>query len=171
MKNGDTTDRGILPMRKALDFCLPDQKGETTCLKDFRGKWVVLYFYPKDNTKGCTLEATDYRDNLESLEKLGAAIVGVSPDSVKSHQNFAEKYNLNFNILSDPEHGVLVKYGVWQLKKMYGREYMGVVRSTFIINPEGHIENEWINVRVKGHVEKVKQKLSELIAKSKKANA
>lgn len=171
MKNGDNTDRGILAMKKAVDFCLPDQNGETICLKDFGDKWVVLYFYPKDNTKGCTLEAKDYRDNLESLEKLGAAVVGVSPDSVESHQNFAERYNLNFSILSDSDHGVLEKYGVWQLKKMFGREYMGVVRSTFIINPEGYIENEWVNVRVKGHVEKVKQKLLELIAKSKKANA
>lgn len=150
--------------KKAMDFCLPNQNGETTCLKDFRGKWVVLYFYPKDNSRGCTLEAESFRDNLPSLEDLGAVVVGVSPDSVKSHQNFAQKHNLEFILLSDPEHEVLEKYGVWQLKKMYGREYMGVVRSTFIIDPEGYIENEWTKVRVKGHVEKVKQKLSELVS-------
>jgi peroxiredoxin Q/BCP len=148
--------------KKAPDFCLPDQNGETKCLRDFGGKWLVLYFYPKDNSKTCTLEAVNFMDNLKSLEDLGAVVVGVSPDSVKSHQNFAKKHNLKFTLLSDPEHKVLEKYGVWQLKKMYGREYMGVVRSTFIINPEGYIENEWTKVRVKGHVEAVKQKLSEL---------
>jgi peroxiredoxin Q/BCP len=148
--------------KKAPDFCLPDQKGETKCLRDFGGKWLILYFYPKDNSKTCTLEAVNFMDNLKSLEDLGAVVVGVSPDSVKSNQNFAKKHNLKFTLLSDPEHKVLEKCGVWQLKKMYGREYMGVVRSTFIINPEGYIENEWTKVRVKGHVEAVKQKLSEL---------
>ncbi len=148
--------------RKAPNFCLPNQNEERTCLKDFRDKWVVLYFYPKDNSKGCTLEAVSFMDNFKSFEDLGAVVVGVSPDSVKSHQNFAKKHDLKFTLLSDPEHEVLEKYGVWQLKKMYGKEYMGVVRSTLIINPEGIIEKEWTKVRVKGHVEEVKQKLSEL---------
>lgn len=139
-----------------------DQNDKKVCLKDLRGKWVVLYFYPKDNSKSCTLEAVSFTDNLKTLEDVGAVVVGVSPDSVKSHQNFAAKHGLNFSLLSDPEHEVLEKYGVWTLKKMYGREYMGVERSTLIINPEGYIENEWRKVRVKGHVEEVKQKLSEL---------
>jgi len=163
MRDGKIFGSEIFMSKKAMDFCLFNQNGENTCLKDFRGKWVVLYFYPKDNSRGCTLEAENFRDNLQSFKDLGAVVVGVSPDSVKSHQNFAKKYNLNFSLLSDPEHKVLENYGVWQLKKMYGREYMGVVRSTFIIDSEGYIKNEWIKVRVKGHFEKVKQKLSELV--------
>ena len=148
--------------KKAPDFCLPDQNAKKVCLKDLSGKLGVLYFYPKDNSKSCTLEAVSFTDNLKTLEELGAVVVGVRPDSVKSLQNFATKHDLNFALLSDPEHEVLESYGVWALKKMYGREYMGVERSTFIINPEGYIENEWRKVRVKGHVEEVKQKLSEL---------
>ena len=148
--------------RKAPDFCLLDQNNKTVCLKDIDKKWVVLYFYPKDNSKGCTLEAINFSNNLRSLEDLGAVVVGVSPDSVKSHQNFAKKHDLNFILLSDPKHEVLEKYGAWGLKKMYGREFMGVVRSTFIINPEGNIEKEWKKVRVKGHVEEVKHELLEL---------
>lgn len=148
--------------KKAPEFCLLDQNDKKVCLKDFRGKWIVLYFYPKDNSKSCTLEAVSFTDNLKTLEEMGAVVVGVSPDSVKSHQNFGAKHDLSFTLLSDTEHEVLESYGVWTLKKMYGREYMGVERSTFIINPEGYIENEWRKVRVKGHVEEVKQKLSEL---------
>jgi peroxiredoxin Q/BCP len=148
--------------KKAPEFCLLDQNDKKVCLKDLRGKWVVLYFYPKDNSKSCTLEALSFTDNLNTLEEMGAVVMGVSPDSVKSHKNFAAKYDLNFTLLSDPEHEVLEKYGVWTLKKIYGREYMGVERSTFIINPEGYVENEWKKVRVKGHVDQIKQKLSEL---------
>jgi len=148
--------------KKAPEFCLLDQNDKKVCLKDLRGKWVVLYFYPKDNSKSCILEAVSFTDNLKTLEDMGAVVMGVSPDSVKSHQNFVAKHYLNFTLLSDPEHEVLENYGVWTLKKMYGREYMGVERSTFIINPEGYVENKWRKVRVKGHVEKVKQKLSEL---------
>jgi peroxiredoxin Q/BCP len=148
--------------KKAPEFCLPDQNDKKVCLSDFRGKWVVLYFYPKDNSKSCTLEAVSFTDNLKTFEEMGTVVVGVSPDSVKSHQKFAAKHDLTFTLLSDPEHEVLEKYGVWTLKKMYGREYMGVERTTVIINPKGYIENVWRKVRVKDHVEKVKQKLSEL---------
>ena len=148
--------------QEALAFCLPDQDGETFCLENLRGKWIILYFYPRDNSKSCTLEAIIFTENLKSLEEMGAVVVGVSPDSVKSHHNFAQKHDLNFTLLSDPEHEVLEKFGVWQLKKMYGKEYMGVERSTFIINPDGYIVYEWRKVRVKGHVEEVKQTLSEL---------
>ena len=146
----------------APPFCLFNQNDERVCLEDFRSKWVILYFYPKDNSKACTLEALSFTDNLKSFKEMDAVVVGVSPDSVKSHKNFAHKHNLEFILLSDPEHKVLDKYEVWKLKKMYGREYMGVERSTFIINPEGYFEKEWRKVRVKGHVEEVKLKLSEI---------
>ena len=133
-----------------------------TCLKDFRNNWIILYFYPKDNSKGCTLEAIEFTNNFQTLQELDTVILGISPDSIKSHQNFAQKHNLKFILLSDPQHKVLEKYGVWQLKKMYGKEYMGVIRSTYIINPEGLIEKEWKKVRVKGHVEEVKKELIKL---------
>ena len=131
-------------------------------MRDFRGKWIVLYFYPKDNTSGCTREAVDFIEHLDEFEKLNAAVLGVSPDSVKSHQRFIEKHNLKVTLLSDPEHKVIEQYGAWQLKKMYGREYYGVVRSTFLINLDGHISYIWPKVKVKGHVEEVKKKLIEL---------
>ena len=148
---------------KAPDFCLSSQNEKTYCLSDFKGKWLVLYFYPKDNSKSCTLQALSFTDNLSELEDMGVNVIGISPNSVKSHKNFAEKHNLEFILLSDPDHKVLEKFGVWQIKKMYGKEYMGVIRSTFIINPEGNIVSEWRKVRVKGHVEEVKQKIAELI--------
>jgi len=147
---------------KAPDFCLPDKDSNNVCLKDFKGKWIVLYFYPKDNTKGCTLEALDFTENLMEFETMNAVVIGVSPDSVKSHQSFAERHQLQVMLLSDPDHTVLEQYGVWQLKKMYGREYYGVVRSTFLINPEGVIVHSWRNVKVKNHVNIVKEKLQEL---------
>ncbi|TRO47321.1 thioredoxin-dependent thiol peroxidase [Candidatus Bathyarchaeota archaeon] len=147
---------------QAPKFCLPDQDGNEACLKDFSGKWVVLYFYPKDNTKGCTLEALDFTMSREAFEEMGATVLGVSPDSVKSHRGFCDKHGLSITLLSDPEHGVLEAYGVWQLKKMYGREYPGVVRSTFLVDPEGRIAHAWRKVRVNGHVEAVKAKLAEL---------
>lgn len=157
MKDNPVPDVGD----EAPRFCLPDQNGEEICLDRFKGGWLILYFYPRDNTKGCTLEAIDFTSNLEELEILGAVIVGVSPDSVKSHRNFCDKHGLKITLLSDPEHGVLKMYGVWQLKKMYGREFHGVVRSTFIIDPDGIIRKVWRKVKVKGHVEAVKQKLIE----------
>ncbi len=147
---------------KAPDFCLPDQNDKEVCLKDYRGKWVVLYFYPKDNTSGCTKEAIGFTEMKKEFEKMGAIILGVSPDSTKSHRNFIEKKDLKITLLSDPEHKVLEAYGAWQLKKMYGREYYGVVRSTFLISPEGKIAFVWPKVKVAGHVENVLEKLKEL---------
>jgi peroxiredoxin Q/BCP len=147
---------------KALEFCLPDQDGNQVCLKDFAGKWVILYFYPKDMTKGCTLEAIDFSSAIPEFDEMNAVILGVSPDSIASHQKFRAKEDLHVTLLSDPDHSVLEKYGVWQLKKMYGREYYGVVRSTFLIDPEAAIAHSWLKVRVKGHVEAVKNKLREL---------
>ena len=147
---------------KAPEFCLLDQNDEQICLENFRNKWVILYFYPKDNSKACTLEALSFTNNLKSFKEMGAVVIGISPDSVKSHKNFAYKHNLELILLSDPDHKVLNEYNVWKLKKMYGKVYMGVVRSTFLINPKGYIEKEWTKVRVKGHVQEVKQKLLEL---------
>jgi len=151
--------------QKAPEFCLPNQDETEICLRDLAGKWIVLYFYPKDNTPGCTTEACDFTEAIEEFEDLDAIILGVSPDSPKKHRNFIEKKNLKITLLSDENKEVLKKYGVWGLKKMYGKEYEGVIRSTFIINPEGEIVAEWKNVKVKGHVEKVKEKLKELQGK------
>ncbi len=148
--------------RKAPDFCLPNQDEVEICLRDLSGKWVVLYFYPKDNTPGCTTEACDFTENLPDFEGLDAVILGVSPDSPKKHRNFIEKKNLKITLLSDEEKKVCELYGVWQLKKMCGKEYMGVVRTTFLISPDGKIAHIWNKVRVKGHVQAVKEKLEEL---------
>jgi len=147
---------------KAPDFCLPNQDMEEICLRDLRGAWVVLYFYPKDNTPGCTTEACDFTEALPDFTGLGATILGVSPDSPKKHQNFIAKKDLKITLLSDEDKEVLQAYGVWQLKKNYGREYMGVVRSTYLIDPDGNVAYVWEKVRVKGHVDAVKQKLAEL---------
>ena len=147
---------------KAPEFCLPNQDNEEICLRDLRGTWVVLYFYPKDSTPGCTTEACDFTEALPDFTGLGATILGVSPDSVKRHQNFIAKKELKITLLSDEGKEVLQAYGVWQLKKNYGREYMGVVRSTYLIDPDGNVAAVWEKVRVKGHVEAVKVKLEEL---------
>jgi peroxiredoxin Q/BCP len=148
--------------QKAPDFCLPNQDDVEICLRDLKGKWVVLYFYPKDNTPGCTTEAVGFTEAAPDFSSLDAVIIGVSPDSTKKHRNFIEKHNLGITLLSDESTDTMQKYGVWQLKKNYGREYMGVVRSTFIIDPEGVVRAKWEKVRVKGHVEAVKEKLQEL---------
>ncbi len=147
----------------AFEFCLPDSDEKRVCLSDFKGRWVVLYFYPKDNTSGCTREAMEFTEKKGEFEELGAVILGISPDSPKSHRNFREKKSLTITLLSDEDHKVLEAYGAWQLKKMYGREYMGVVRSTFLIDPNGIIRYIWPKVKVKGHVEDVLNKLKELI--------
>ena len=131
-------------------------------LKSLAGKWVVLYFYPKDNTPGCTTEAGDFSQSLRDFSDLDAVILGVSTDSTKKHRNFIEKKDLKITLLSDEEHKVLEQFGIWQLKKNYGREYMGIVRSTFIIDPEGIIRAVWEKVKVKNHVNEVKEKLKEL---------
>lgn len=148
---------------KAPHFCLPDQNNKKVCLEDLKGKWVVLYFYPKDNTVGCTREALDFSENLKDFEKMRTIILGVSPDSTKSHVNFVKKHNLQITLLSDPEHIILEKYGVWQIKKMYGEEFYGVVRTSFIIDPHGEIVHIWKHVKVKGHIEGVKKRLKELV--------
>lgn len=146
-------------MKKAYNFCLPDAEGNEHCLKDFKGKWVVLYFYPKDNTSGCTREAVGFTEMKDEFSKLNAEIIGVSKDSPESHRKFIDKHDLKILLLSDVEHKVLEKYGAWGLKKNYGREYYGVIRSSILIDPEGGIRKEWHKVRVKGHVEAVLETL------------
>ncbi|MDD5425607.1 MAG: thioredoxin-dependent thiol peroxidase [candidate division Zixibacteria bacterium] len=147
---------------KAPDFTLEDQFGKKVKLSDFNGQWVVLYFYPKDNTAGCTTEACDFSDNIKTFEEINTIVLGVSPDSVASHHNFADKHNLKLTLLSDPEHKVLEKYGVWRKKSMYGREYYGVVRTTLLIDPDGRIAHLWEKVKVAGHVDEVLKKYTEL---------
>jgi peroxiredoxin Q/BCP len=134
---------------RAPDFSLPDSQEKEISLKDFQGNWLVLYFYPKDNTSGCTQEALDFNDLRGEFEKLGARILGISPDSSASHRKFAEKHGLAFPLLSDPEKSVLQIYGAWGTKKNYGKEYQGVIRSTFLISPEGIIKGLWRNVKVR----------------------
>jgi len=147
---------------KAPDFKLPDADGETVSLKDYKDKWLILYFYPKDNTSGCTTEAIDFTGSLPEFKKLNTAVVGVSPDSCKSHQKFITKHDLAVTLLSDEEKSVMEKYGVWQLKKMYGKDYFGVVRTTLIIGPDGKIKHIWNSVKVTGHIEDVLGKLKEV---------
>lgn len=149
----------------APDFNVLNQDEANVKLSDFKGKWVVLYFYPKDNTPGCSTEGIEFTAKVDDFEKENAIILGVSPDSCKSHRRFIEKKQLNLTLLSDTEKEIMEKYGVWQLKKMYGREFMGVVRTTFLINPEGKIAHIWNKVKVKGHVDAVFEKLKELMKK------
>ncbi len=149
---------------KAPDFCLKNAEEKDVCLKDLRGKWIILYFYPKDNTSGCTKEAIGFSEKLDEIHALGAEVIGISKDSTKSHRNFIQKHNLRIILLSDPEHTVIEAYRAWQLKKNYGREYYGTVRSTFLIDPEGKIAYIWPKVKVKGHVDEVIEKLKELSA-------
>lgn len=141
-----------------LNMVLPaiDENGQEKEIKlsDFAGKKVVLYFYPKDNTSGCTQEACDFRNNFNRLTPK-AVVIGVSPDSIKSHIKFKEKQNLNFTLISDTEHKLAEQLGAWGEKSMYGRKYFGIIRSTFILNERGEIEKEWRKVKVKGHVEEV----------------
>jgi peroxiredoxin Q/BCP len=144
------------------DFALPDQNGETRRLADYAGRWLVIYCYPKDNTSGCSLEAQDFTCAAGKFEAKGAAVVGVSPDSVKSHASFTAKKDLGITLLSDTEHALLEATGVWQLKKMCGREYMGVVRSTFLVDPQGVVRASWTKVKVPGHVDDVLAKLTSL---------
>ncbi|PKM52337.1 MAG: thioredoxin-dependent thiol peroxidase [Firmicutes bacterium HGW-Firmicutes-7] len=140
---------------KAPDFTLINGQGSTVSLKDFLGKKVIIYFYPKDNTPGCTSQACGFRDSYGDFQSSNTIVIGISKDNVKSHSNFAAKYELPFVLLCDEEGKVCEQFGVWKIKKNYGKEYMGIVRSTFVINEEGIIEKVFPNVKVDGHVEKV----------------
>jgi thioredoxin-dependent peroxiredoxin len=147
---------------KVSDFCRPNQDEEEICFRDIKGRWLVLYFYPKDNTPGCTTEACDFTAALPDFKGLDATIFGVSPDSPAKHRSFIEKKDLGITLLADEDKSLCEAFGVWQLKKFMGKEYMGVVRSTFIIDPQGVIAASWEKVKVKGHIDEVKQKLKEL---------
>jgi thioredoxin-dependent peroxiredoxin len=146
----------------APDFCLPNQDDVEICLRDLRGKWIVLYFYPKDNTPGCTTEACDFSEAAPDFSSMNAIILGVSADSTAKHRDFIEKKDLSITLLSDENKSMLEEYGIWQLKKNYGKEYMGIVRSTLIINPDGVIKAIWKNVKVNEHAKIVKEKLEVL---------
>jgi peroxiredoxin Q/BCP len=151
--------------QKAPDFSLPAVSGKTVSLKDYKGKWVIVYFYPKDNTPGCTIEAKEFTDSISEFTKLGTDILGISADTPESHIKFAKKHELKLKLLSDVEKKALVAYGAWGIKKMYGKEYWGIIRSTFLVNPEGNIARAWYNVKVKGHVAEIKKTIEELSQK------
>jgi thioredoxin-dependent peroxiredoxin len=140
---------------KAPVFTLPSTSGSTVSLGDFAGKKLVLYFYPKDSTPGCTQEACDFRDNLARIQAAGAVLLGVSADGMASHHKFRQKHDLPFDLLSDETHAMLEKYGVWKEKKLYGKTFMGIERSTVIIDEEGIVRQVFPKVKVKGHVEEV----------------
>ena len=149
----------------APDFTLPADDGAEVHLADLRGQWVIVYFYPRDNTPGCTTEACAFRDQYAAFrDAKDAVILGVSADSIKSHVRFRAKHELPFRLLSDGDHEMMTAWQVWGEKKNYGRTYMGIIRSTFIINPAGEIAASWHNLRVKGHVDKVLARLIELQA-------
>lgn len=147
--------------RKAPAFSLPSSDGDKVSLKDLAGKYVVLYFYPKDNTPGCTTEANDFNKALKKFQARDALVMGVSKDSIESHCKFADKYKLKFPLLSDPDHKILEKYGAWGEKNMYGKKSMGIIRSTVLIGPDGKVIKHFPKVRVNGHVDAVLQALDE----------
>jgi peroxiredoxin Q/BCP len=143
----------------APDFTLPADDGTSVTLSALRGRKVVLYFYPKDDTPGCTTQACDLRDAQPRFSDIGAVVLGVSPDSVASHRKFRDKYGLNFGLLADEDHAVAEAYGVWVEKSMYGRAYMGVERSTFVIGEDGTVLEAWRKVKPEGHAERVAEAL------------
>ncbi|MCI1858439.1 MAG: thioredoxin-dependent thiol peroxidase [Sporolactobacillus sp.] len=148
----------------APDFTLESMEGEKVTLSDFHGKNVVLYFYPRDMTPGCTNEACDFRDQNERFAKVDTVVIGISPDSVEKHRKFIEKHHLPFTLLSDPNHEVSSQYGTWQKKKNFGREYMGMIRTTYLVDKKGVIANSWTKVKVSGHVDEVYRYVKEHLA-------
>jgi thioredoxin-dependent peroxiredoxin len=143
----------------APDFTLPDDTGKAHKFSGYKGKKVILYFYPKDNTSGCTKEACNFRDNIKIISKRNAVVIGVSKDNTESHKKFKNKFTLPFTLLSDEELTVLSDYGVWKEKSMYGRKYMGIERTTFLIDEKGIILEIWNKVKVPGHVEEIISKI------------
>ena len=148
--------------KAAPAFTLDTDTGDRLALKDLKGRAVVLYFYPKDDTSGCTIEACEFRDAFPRFKSSKAVILGISPDSVASHQKFKAKYELPFTLLADPDHEVADKYGVWRKKSMYGRSYMGIARTTFVIDKDGKVAKIFEKVKPKGHAEEVEQALEAL---------
>ncbi|MFW6058943.1 MAG: thioredoxin-dependent thiol peroxidase [Phycisphaeraceae bacterium] len=152
----------VAPGRAAPAFTLTDQAERKHKLSDYRGHWVVLYFYPKDDTPGCTKEACQFRDMSDQFQRRGAVVFGVSPDDEASHEKFASKFELPFALLADHDAKVCAKYGVWQEKTNFGRKYMGVVRTTYLIDPQGKVAHRWDKVKVADHGDRVLAKLDEL---------
>ena len=150
--------------KRAPAFTLPDQDGVKVKLSDLKGQWVVLYFYPRDDTPGCTTEACDFTDGVKGFEKLEATVLGCSPDSLESHKKFIAKHKLKVRLLSDPEHKTMDDYGAWGEKTLYGKKSEGVIRSTVLIDPDGKVAHHWKKVSADGHAEKVREKLAELVA-------
>ena len=150
-------------MASVPDFSLPGSDGNTYSPQSLQGRWYVLYFYPKDNTPGCTTEACDFRDQFARLSGHGVTVLGVSPDSLVSHEKFISKYELPFVLLSDTDHALASALGAWGPKKFMGKEYDGIIRSTFLINSQGEVVREWKKVKVKGHVDEVLAALEELV--------
>lgn len=144
---------------KAPDFSLLSDSGKTISLKSLKGHKIVIYFYPKDNTSGCTKEACDFKDSIKTFENKETVILGISKDSIESHKSFKSKYNLPFNLLSDETGQVVKDYGVWKEKSMYGKKYMGIERTTFLIDEKGKIKEIWNKVKVPGHVQNIISKL------------
>ena len=155
--------------RKAPAFTLANQLEQKVALRDLIGHWLVLYFYPKDDTPGCTKEACEFTSHLKQFQALRATVIGVSPDSPESHQKFIKKHRLKVELLSDPDHKILAKYGAWGEKSMYGRKYEGVLRTTVIIDPSGKVAHRWDKVKPAGHAAEVRTKLDELISARKDA--
>jgi peroxiredoxin Q/BCP len=151
-------------MTAAYEFTLKNQDENLVSLTDYKGKWVVLYFYPKDDTPGCTKEACNFRDGRAVLEDMGASVVGISKDSPASHKKFSEKYNLNFKLLSDPEAEVIKKYGAWAEKSMFGKKYFGINRNTFLIDPSGNIYKEYKGVNPAKHINDIYDDLKKVLA-------
>ena len=152
----------IEPGKKAPSFSLPDQNGKKHSLADYQGRHLILYFYPKDDTPGCTKESCAFQDHLPQFTKGKAAVVGISVLDSTSKKRFADKYGLEFPLLADEDHAVMEKYGVWQEKSMYGRKYMGVARTTYLISPDGKVLKRWDGVKVPGHVDEVLHALQQL---------
>ncbi len=148
--------------KKAPAFSLKDQDGKTVKLSDFEGQWLVLYFYPNDDTPGCTIQACDFTAGIKAFEKLGVKVLGCSPNDAVSHQKFIKKHALKIDLLCDPDHKVIEKYGAWGEKNNYGKVSMGVIRSTALIDPSGKIARYWTKVKAAGHSDAVKQSLVEL---------
>ncbi len=146
----------------APGFSLPNDSGSQTTLNELKGRWVVVYFYPKDNTSGCTLEALEFTSLAPQFEAAGATILGISPDSIKSHCKFRDAHNLSVVLLSDPESQVISAFGAWKMKGMYGRQYMGVERTTALVAPDGSLAHLWTRVKAAGHAQEVLQKIIEL---------
>ncbi|HEX7506673.1 MAG TPA: peroxiredoxin [Polyangia bacterium] len=150
--------------KKAPAFLLQDDSGTKVSLSSLAGQWVVLYFYPKNDTPGCTVEACEFTSGLPKFDKLDAAVFGCSRDTPESHRKFIAKYKLKIKLLSDPDHEVMEKYGAWGEKNNYGKKTMGVIRSTVLIDPAGKVAHHWATVKAAGHAEQVREKLAELVA-------